>query len=198
MSNINTVPGIDNAKLTAVARSLIMNGDDVGNTKLVKALNILIDGTPPVKYALSFDELEGLINIMDSTRPIRAKLDPAQWVIMTYQLNDIDNLLVEGYRITNYVIDFDTKTKNIIFTGTIRHFSTIPSHAEYDPTKNITAKEFEYTLGDFEILQQLAIARVISTVSPELEGVANMFDFSWKFEFNQGAIQFSAGEGEVK
>lgn len=191
MTTIKTVPGIDNTKLTEIARSLVKNSHDPDNTQLIKAFTVVIDTIPPKAMTVSFDELEGLINIMDLTRPIKAKLEPAQWVIMTYQLNDLDALLGEGYRVTEYVINLDAGERAITFTGTISHVSTIKAHPEYNPESTISSKVFEYILEDFDIIQQMAITRVMASRDVKFDQVAGTFDVSWTYTFAPSGISFS-------
>lgn len=191
MSFIKTVPGIDNAKLTLVARSLIKNSDDPDNTQLVKAFTLVVDGTPPHVVTLSFDELEGMMNIMDLGRPIKARLEPSQWVIMTYQLNDLDKLLGEGYRVTEYVLELNAKTSVLSFTGTINHINCIVDHPEYDESVSITPKVFEFVLGDFEVIQQIAISRVMAGWDTNFEPVAGTFDVSWTYSFSPSGVTFT-------
>jgi len=191
MSLINTVPGIDNAKLTLVARSLIKNADDLDNTQLIKAFTVVVDGTPPKVVTLSFDELEGMMNILDLGRPIKARLEPSQWTILTYQLDDLDKLLGEGYRITEYILALNAKTNVLSFSGVIKHITTIPEHGDYDPESTLTPKEFEFALGDFEVIQQIAISRVMAGWDTNFEPVAGTFDVSWTYSFSPNGVTFT-------
>lgn len=190
MTTIKTVPGIDNTKLTQVARSLILNADDPDNTKLLKAFSVIVDGVSATPVTLSFDEIEGLINIMDLQRPLKAKLDPSQWVIMTYQLNDLDGLLVDGYRVTAYDLVFNADTKELLFSGVINHKNCIIEHPEYDASVVLPAKHFEFKLEDFDIIQQIAISRVMASRDSKFEPIAGTFDLSWSYSFSAKGVTF--------
>lgn len=191
MTTIKTIPGIDNTKLTEVARSLIKHTDNPVETKLLKAFTIIVDGTPPKAVVLSFDELEGLINILDTTRPLKARLEPSQWTIMTYQLDDLEQLLLTGWRITKYQLELDHETKVLSFTGQINHKACIPTHPDYDPAVVDAPKLFEYNLGDFEIIQQIAISRVMASRDSKFEPVAGTFDVSWLYSSSPEGVRFS-------
>lgn len=188
MTYVSTPPKIDNAKLTAVARNLLINADDPTNTKLFKAFNILTeDGAV---HQLSFNELEGLINIMDLQRPIDAKIDPTGWLIMTYSLDDLESLLAEGWRVTEYVLTLDAAKRTMSFTGTINHIHCIVGHPSYDPLVKRAPKVFEYLLGDFELLQQTALTRVMAGIDPSFGQVAGTFDVSYTFTWGRDGIKF--------
>lgn len=197
MTDIKTIPGIDNAKLTKLARSLILNADDPDNTKMLKALTVVVDGTPPEAITLSFDEVEGLINIMDLYRPIKARLDITQWVMMTYQLNDLIDLLETGYLITEYILELDAQTKVVTFEGIITEAKCIPEHPEYNPSVVSSPKLFSFTLGDFDIIQQIAVTRLMAQKDPKFEPVAGTFDISWTYVFKDSTVTFETkGLGE--
>lgn len=191
MTTIKTVPGIDNTKLTQVARSLIINADDPDNTKLLKAFSVIIDGVAATPVTLSFDEIEGLINIMDLQRPLKAKLDPSQWVIMTYQLNDLDALLVDGYRVTAYDMVLNADSKELLFSGVINHKSCIVEHPEYDASVTLPAKHFEFKLEDFDVIQQIAISRVMASRDSKFEPIAGTFDLNWSYSFSAKGVTFT-------
>lgn len=186
MTDIATVPGIDNEKLTRVARSLIK--DDNGTLKMIKAFQVVVDDEPVM---LSFDELEGLINILDTYRPLKARLEPSQWVILTYQLNDLEQFLKEDWRIVKYSLHVNARTKTLKFSGSIQHIWSIQEHPEFGKGPLRGAKEFEFTLGDFEIIQQMALSRVIALRGPEYEPVAGTIDVSYLYKFGPEGISFA-------
>lgn len=192
MTTIATVPGINNKKLTDLVRSLIKYGKD--DVRLIKALNVVIDGDTPRVETFSFDELEGLMNIVDLHRPIKVVLDPAQWVVITYQLEDLEELMMQGYLLTNYVLDLDADLKVLTFTGVIRHETTIPEHPNFNIDSTFASKEFEFVLEDFDAIQQMAITRAMASRDEKFNPVAGSIDVSWVYSFSKDGINFGTKE----
>lgn len=195
MTNIASVPGIDNAKLNKLARSLLVNLNDPENVQLVKAVTVLVDGDPQ-PITVSFDELEGLINIIDTSRPIHVRIDPSQWVIMTYKLEDMTELQEKGYRVVDYVLDLDSVNRILKFNGTMYHTSTIETHPDYDPSVEISALAFDFVMLDFDMIQQIAITRTMASCDKNFEKVAGTFDVCWIYNASPNGIHFTTKDEE--
>lgn len=194
MSNIPTVPGIDNEKLTKLARSLLRQGTDPDDLKLLKAMQVVLPdevGDPGVPATFSFDELEGLINILDTSRPLKAKMDPSQWVVLTYQLEDLERYLEFDWRITSYQLHVNARTKTLKFSGTIAHVFAIPGHPRYGEGTPQPPKEFEFSMDDFEMIQQIALSRVIAATDYKFDPVAGTFDVSYLYKFSSQGCSFA-------
>lgn len=193
MTLIATPPGIDNAKLSLVARSLILNADDPENTKLLKLFNIKVTGADgfPVEVPMSFEELDGLMNILDLGRLIPVKIEPVQWAVLTYGLKDLEELLRGEWRVTEYSIDLDAEKRVASFVGTVNHIHCIVGHPEYNALVARAPKVFEYELGDFDIVQQMALSRVIAAREPKFDPVAGTFDVSYVFSVSPKGVNFA-------
>lgn len=190
MTDIATVPGIDNSKLTRLVRSLLkQDGDDL---KIIKAIPVVIDdGEDPNPVTLSFDELEGLIKILDTRRPLSVVLEPAQWVCLTYQLTDLEQLLQEDWRITKYSLYVNARTKTLKFTGELYHIWSIPGHSAYGQGPIRPSKSFEFNMGDFDVIQQVALSRLIAAKDEKFSVVAGTIDVSYLFKFSPEGSSFA-------
>lgn len=158
----------DSEVLNDIARDLIVKTDDPNKTMLRHALKVVTsDG---VVHEVGFGQLDGLMNILDKTREFETSVTPLQYLIQLYKLDDLVEMGVAEWLVSEYSITVMHANKTVRFEGTL----TKSGHSD---------KEFTFALGGFDFIQQFALSRVISLMNPQLKDVAGTYDYSYTYTY---------------
>lgn len=162
----------DNNVLNEIARDCLVTTDDPNTTMLRRGFKLLTEDG--VVHELSFAQLDGLINILDLSRDV-AGITPLQYVITTYDIQDLLDMGSAGWLVPEYSITVMHNIKTVRFDGRL----TQVGHVD---------KEFSFALGDFDFIQQFSLSRVISTQAEQLKVAAGTFDMSYVYTFGPEGI----------
>lgn len=187
MSDKHLPVNIDNAKLNAVARSMLHDVADPNKTKLSKTFQVMDKSGQA--HTFSFEELSYLMAILDRKQPIEGSNDVLNALVTIYALNDLIECIKAGYGVTQYTVKINNKNKSVDLVGKLEKLSTNKNHPTYDPTDKSKALVFEYLLEDFDFVQQITLSRLIASLNTSLEEVAFTFDVDYVFEWVRGSVR---------
>lgn len=158
-------------------------------TILYKEMQILDDDGQV--HVLHFDQVASLVEIL-SGRHQSLMLQPQQYLVTQWVLNDLIEISKDGYVIVEYSIDVKPKAQQTIFSGKLAHVTTIKAHPQYSAEEQVSGtKEFSYTLNQFGVVNQIALSHSIGNLikreQPDNE-FAGTFDVGYIFKWSPTSI----------
>ena len=168
----------DNAVLNDVARDCLVKTDDPNKTMLRRGFKVVTEDG--VIHELTFNQLDGLINILDLSREVSG-ITPLQYISQTYNLTDLIELGKTGWVVPEYSITVLQSTKTVRFEGKLT-------------MEGMVEKIFTFALGDFDFIQQFSLSRVIANQSEKLAEVAGTFDMSYTYTVSPNGITLKSLE----
>lgn len=171
----------DNHVLNHIARDLIRVGDEPGKTFLRKALRIATEDG--VLHELSFNQLDGLLNILDQNRTV-IEITPLQYLVQLYNLEEMIELGRTGWEVTEYDIILIQASKTIRFEGKLN-------------SPGFNEKIFKFALGGFDFVQQFSLSRIIAAQNEKLSMVAGTYDMDYRYSYGPEGIKFNSFMEEV-
>lgn len=154
----------DNEVLNHIARDMLTTNPE-GQTMLKRRVRVATENG--VIHELSFAQMDGLLNILDTTREIPV-VSPLQYIIQTYNLEDLVHLGKDGWMVPEYTVMVMGEARTVRFEGKLTRQGSMD-------------KEFTFALGGFDFIQQLSLARCIANVDPRFEQVTGTFDVNYTF-----------------
>lgn len=171
-------PAIDDSEiLNHIARDLVIVQD--GEPMLKRGMKIATSNG--VVHEVSFAQLDGLLNILDTTRKVDT-VTPLQYLVQHYDLKDMVTLGKDGWTVPTYTIMVMADTKTVRLEGTLTRPGSID-------------KVFTFALGGFDFIQQLSLARVIAGVNDAFEQLIGTFDASYTFKTGPEGTKVFSGVG---
>lgn len=171
-------PAIDDSEiLNHIARDLVLVKD--GETMLKRGMKIATSNG--VVHEISFAQLDGLLNILDTTREIET-VTPLQYLIQHYALDDMIAIGKEGWLVPEYVIVLMAENKTVRLEGILSRTGSVN-------------KEFSYALGGFDFIQQLSLARVIAGTNEAFKQLIGTFDASYTYRTGPEGSKVTSGVG---
>lgn len=167
----------DSEVLNSIARDLLFKEDE--QIKLKRYFKVVTEDG--VIHEITFNQLDGIINILDSTREV-PPITPLQYLVAQYDLKDLVELGEQEWVVPRYRIVLMSDTKTIRLEGLLTKFGH-------------TDKEFTFALGGFDFLQQLSLARCIALLDTKFADMVGTFDVSYLFEFSPEGISISSHIG---
>ncbi|ABY62837.1 hypothetical protein ST201phi2-1p002 [Pseudomonas phage 201phi2-1] len=168
----------DTEVLNHIGRDLLLKDED-GSFKLQRHLKILTE--EGLVHQVSFAQVDGLLNILDSTRET-PPCSPLQYLITHYDLKDLVELGKDGWLVPEYQVVVMHSSKTVRFEGKLTRVGSID-------------KEFTFALGGFDFIQQLSLARCIASLGKEFEQVIGTFDCTYVFKTGPDGISVSTDIG---
>lgn len=174
-----TKPTIEDSQiLNEVARDLLIV--DAGVTKLIKRFKVLTEDG--VVHELSFNQLDGLINILDPNRST-AKITPLQYLVNHYGINDLIELGRQEWYVASYSIAVLADPKTVRFDGVMSKAGEVN-------------KIFSFALGGFDFIQQLSLAKCIAAQHDDFSVIIGTYDVSYLYHFGDGKHSVTTDLGE--
>lgn len=172
----SAIPDIE--VLNHVSRDLLVSTEDPNRTMMRRYFRVVTEDG--VVHDLTFQQLDGLINILDLHREM-STITPLQYLVNSYDLKDMIELGKDGWGVESYTIVVMHNAKAVRFEGTLIK-------------ESFTDKIFSFALGDFDFVQQFTLSRIISQQAEALAPTAGTFDFSYSFEYSPKGLSFKALE----
>lgn len=171
-------PVIDDSEvLNHIARDLLLTNGEI--SKLQRRFKVLTgDG---IVHEVSFSQMDGLLNILDSTRDI-PQITPLQYLVQHYNLQDLVEMGKAGWNSPSYHITVLADIKKVRLDGILAK-------------ENYLDKEFTFALGEFDFIQQISLARCIATLDEQLKPVIGTFDVNYKFTFGPEGLKVTTDIG---
>jgi hypothetical protein len=170
----------DNEVLNHIARDMLTTNQE-GQTMLKRRVRVATENG--VIHELSFSQMDGLLNILDTTREIPV-VSPLQYIIQTYNLEDLVHLGKDGWIVPEYTVMVIATNP----TPMVRFEGKLIRHGSMD-------KEFAFALGGFDFIQQLSLARCIAKVDERFEQVTGTFDVDYTFTTGPEGTKVFTGVG---
>lgn len=170
----------DSLILNDIGRDLLINTDEPNKTLLRRSFKLLTEDG--VVHEVSFEQMDGLINILDLGRetPI---ITPLQYLVTAYGLSDLTSMGEAGWAVSEYIVTVMHNSESVRFEGRL----TLPGNVD---------KVFTYALGGFGFIQQFSLSRVISSQHEKLAEVAGTFDMTYTFSFGPDGIKLNTHSDE--
>jgi len=167
----------DTEVLNHIGRDLLVK--DADGFKLQRHLKILTG--EGLVHEVSFAQVDGLLNILDSTRET-PPCSPLQYLIAHYDIKDLVELGKEDWLVPEYKVVVLHNAKTVRFEGKLSRVGSVD-------------KEFAFALGGFDFIQQLSLARCIASLGKEFEQIIGTFDCSYVFKTGPDGISVSTDIG---
>lgn len=171
-------PVIDDSDvLNHIARDLVITKGET--IKLHRRFKLVTEDG--IIHEVSFTQLDGLLNILDSTRDT-PPVTPLQYLVQHYGLQDLVDLGKDDWIVPTYDIAVLADTKTVRLEGLLTRVGYVE-------------KEFFFALGEFDFIQQLSLARCIAGLNDEFKPLIGTFDVSYMFTTGPDGMQVTTDIG---
>ncbi|QEM41731.1 hypothetical protein [Pseudomonas phage vB_PaeM_PS119XW] len=169
-------------KFDKITKGLIFEHQAEGESETMISHELSILDNDGVVHSLHFNQITSLIDTITGKHP-SLELPPQLFLITQYLLEDLKEVGEKGFVITEYFIDVLPSGNKAIFRGTLAHKSTVDGHPDFDPESTVGKKEFEFSLNQFSILQQIALSHCIANLHEECAVFRGTFDVEYTFHW---------------